>query len=138
MGKSGLRWTILRTTQFHDLVLRLIRSFGADDRAEVRVPAGMRFQSIDSGEVADRLIGLMEAGETGRVPDAGGPELLTIEEIAEAYLRIRGRNARVRSEPVEGAMFDVFRSGKNLTPARAVGRIGWDAFVRALAEAERP
>ncbi len=44
-----LPWTIVRTTQFHDLVLGIIQSEETDADAAVSVPAGMRFQSIDVG-----------------------------------------------------------------------------------------
>jgi uncharacterized protein YbjT (DUF2867 family) len=48
--QSGLEWTILRTTQFHELVLRLAK---ASARLPVMlVPAGTSVQPIDAGEVA--------------------------------------------------------------------------------------
>lgn len=34
--RAHIPWTILRTTQFHDLVLRLLRSFGIDTRRSAR------------------------------------------------------------------------------------------------------
>jgi uncharacterized protein YbjT (DUF2867 family) len=41
--RSGLPWTILRATQFHDLVLGIIQSFGADTLAEVPVAGACGF-----------------------------------------------------------------------------------------------
>jgi uncharacterized protein YbjT (DUF2867 family) len=130
--QAHLPWTILRTTQFHDFVLHLIHEFKADTLTEVPVVEGMRFQSIDISEVADRLVTLMEQGPAGRVPDMGGPQILTIEEMTETYLRIRGRTATVRSEPPPGAQFSVFRSGINLTPDHAEGTITWETFLHRL------
>jgi uncharacterized protein YbjT (DUF2867 family) len=130
--QAGLPWTILRATQFHDLVLGFIQSFGADRLAEVPVAGGMRFQSIDVGEVADRLVMLMEEreqGPGGRVPDMGGPEVRTIEDMTEAYLGIRGRKATIREERMPDELFDVFRSGINLCPDHADGKISWEAFL---------
>lgn len=100
--QGPLPWTIVRATQYHTFVLQLIQSCGADTLSEVPVPGGMRFQSIDVGEVADRLVSLMEHGPAGRVADMGGPQIRTIEEMTEAYLRIRGRKATVRSAAVPG------------------------------------
>jgi uncharacterized protein YbjT (DUF2867 family) len=125
-----LPWTIVRATQFHDYVLGLIQSFGADTLPVVSVIAGMRFQSIDVGEVADRLVKLMEQGPAAHTPEMGGPEVRTLEEMTEAYLRIRGRQATIRSET--GERFQVFRSGNNLVPDHAVGTITWDAFLDRL------
>ena len=130
--RGPLPWTIVRATQFHDYVLRLIQSFGADTLPVVPVPGDLRFQTIDVGEVADHLVSLMEQGPAGHVPDIGGPQVRTIEEMTEAYLRIRGRLATVRSEALPGSIYDVFRSGINLVPDRAVGAITWEAFLHQL------
>jgi hypothetical protein len=70
--ESGLGRTNLRTTQFHDLVPRIL-----DEAARLPVtplPAGVRMRSIDTGEVAYRLAGLAVAGPTDRVPELGGRE----------------------------------------------------------------
>jgi len=128
--QGPLPWTIVRATQFHGLVLQLIQSFGADTLPVVPVAGGMRFQSIEVGEVAEQLVLLMEQGPAGYVPDMGGPQILTIEEMAEAYLHIRGKKAAVRSELLPGGMFDAFRSGINLVPDHAVGTITWEAYLQ--------
>lgn len=131
---SGMPWTIVRITQFHDFVLRMIQSFGADTLSVVPVVAGMRFQSVDVGEVADRLVELMEHGPAARTPAMGGPRVQRIEEMTEAYLCMRGQKATIRSATPDPAMtnerFAVFRSGINLVPDHAVGRITWEAFLR--------
>ncbi len=130
--QGPLPWTIVRATQYHNFVLQLIQSFGADTLSEVPVPWGMRFQSIDVGEVADHLVSFMEDGPAGRRPDMGGPQILSIEEMTEAYLRIRGRNATVRSAEMPGDMFDMLKSGIILTPDHVVGTVTWEAFVHHL------
>lgn len=66
---SGLLWTVLRTTQFHDLILR-----GGAALARLPVllgPAGTSVQPIDAREVADRLVELATETSAGRVPDLG-------------------------------------------------------------------
>jgi uncharacterized protein YbjT (DUF2867 family) len=132
--RGPLPWTILRATQFHDLVLWLLRSFGADTRDEIVIPDRMRFQSVDVEEVAARLVSSVECGPAGRAPDLGGPEVLTFEEMAAAYLRIRGHSATILTEPSAGALYDVFRSGVNLAPTTAPvsarGVVTWDAWLR--------
>ncbi len=131
--QSGLRWTILRATQFHDLVLRIIRSIRADMLPIVPVPRGMRFQSIDLGEVADRLVGLLERGPVGRAPDIGGPQVRTIEDMTRAYLHFGKRHALVFPLPIPGALIKEFRSGINLCPAQADGVITWEEFLQCRA-----
>jgi uncharacterized protein YbjT (DUF2867 family) len=128
--QGQLPWTILRATQFHDLVLWLVRSFGADTRDEIVIPDHMRFQSVDVAEVAARLVSFVERGPVGRAPDLGGPQVLAFEEMAAEYLRIRGHSATIRATPRAGALYDVFRSGVNLAPGSERGAITWDAWLR--------
>ena len=56
VADSGLPWTTLRATQFHDLILMTARRMAR--LPLIPVPAGMRFQPVDAGEVADRLVEL--------------------------------------------------------------------------------
>jgi uncharacterized protein YbjT (DUF2867 family) len=125
---SSLPWTILRATQFHGFVLERLRSLGLDERDEILVPEGVRFQSVDIGEVAERL--LQRAGEPPRraVEDFAGPQVLTVEAMAEAYVRRRGRTARVRSAALPG-VFVPFRTGVNIPVSPVVGRRTWEQFL---------
>ena len=129
-AQGPLPWSILRATQFHDFVAGLLRSFGVDTRDEIVIPDRMRFQSVDVAEVAARLVTLVESGPAGRVADMGGPEILTFDAMAAAYLRIRGSSATIRSANLSGDQYDAFRSGVNLTPDHAQGVVAWDAWLR--------
>lgn len=129
---SGLPWSILRTTQFHSFALEMLRSLGIDIQPEVDAPEGVRLQSIDIGEVADRLVGIAEGAPLARVEDMGGPEILTMEAMATTYLRARGREATVRVAPLHTPLFDGFRSGAILTPEHAVGMMTWETYVSRL------
>lgn len=128
--ESGLPWSILRATQFHSFVASALRSLGIDTLPEVVTPEGVRFQSVEIGEVADRLVALAEGAPTGQVEDMGGPEILTLEAMAAIYLRARGRQASVRVEPM--SRFLTFRSGINLTPEHATGALTWEEYVARL------
>jgi hypothetical protein len=41
----------------------------------IPVPSGFRFQPVDSGEVADRLVELALDSPAGPVPDMAGPKV---------------------------------------------------------------
>jgi uncharacterized protein YbjT (DUF2867 family) len=125
-----LPWTILRATQFHSFVAWILQSFGADTGDEIVIPDGMRFQSVDTREVAAQLVSFVGRGAAERAVDLGGPAILTFEEMAETYLRIRGRSATIRSAALGGDLNDVFRSGVNLVPNGALGAMTWDAWLR--------
>ena len=63
VADSGLPWTTLRATQFHDLILMTVQQMAR--LPVIPVPAGFRFQPIDAGEVATRLVELA-LGYSGR------------------------------------------------------------------------
>ncbi len=127
---SGLPWTILRASQFHGFVLRILQTLGIDTLPDVPVPAGMRFQSVDVGEVANRLVELAEMEPSRRVHELAGPEVLSIEEMAQQYLRARQRSANVHVE-LMGGFYEVFRSGINLCPNGEPGKITWASFLNS-------
>ncbi|KUL32923.1 SDR family oxidoreductase [Streptomyces regalis] len=125
--ESGLGWTVLRTTQFHDLLLRL---FGILSKLPVMLlPAGVKDQPVEAAEVADRLAELALAAPAGRVEDMGGPEVRTFDSLARAYLKATGRKRAVVSVPLWGEGYRGFRSGGHLTPGRAVGKGTFEEYL---------
>ncbi|MGW4898232.1 SDR family oxidoreductase [Kitasatospora sp. NPDC004240] len=124
---SGLGWTILRATQFHDLVLQVLR--GAAKLPVLPVPAGVSDQPIEVSEVAERLAGLALGEPAGRVPDMGGPEVRAFADLARAYLRASGRRRPVLNLPLAGRTYRGFRAGGHLTPERAVGVVTFEQFL---------
>ncbi|KFK86467.1 nucleoside-diphosphate sugar epimerase [Streptomyces sp. JS01] len=124
---SGLGATILRTTQFHDLALRILS--GAARLPVLPVPAGVSLQPVDSGEVADRLTALALAGPAGRVPDLGGPEVRTLTDLAGAYLRATGRRRRVVPVRLAGQAYAGYRRGDHLAPEHAGGTVTFEEFL---------
>ena len=90
VADSGLPWTTLRATQFHDLMLMTVQRMAK--LPVIPVPAGFRFQPIDAGEVADRLVELALGAPAGLVPDMAGPRVYEMAELVRGYLRARGKH----------------------------------------------
>lgn len=125
---SGLPWTILRTTQFHNLIYEMCH---AQRRLPVLfMPSRVAFQSIDVSEVADRLCALVAEPAAGRVPDMGGPLVQDTKELAEMYLRASGSRRPVWPLALPKQIIGDFRRGSNLIPDRAVGRVTFEEFLR--------
>jgi uncharacterized protein YbjT (DUF2867 family) len=82
---SGVPWTTLRATQFHDAMLTLARLLAK--LPVIPVPAGFRFQPVDSGEGAARLVELSLGEPSGLVPEMGGPRVYGVGELIGGYLR---------------------------------------------------
>jgi uncharacterized protein YbjT (DUF2867 family) len=124
--QSGLPWTILRATQFHQLVWMMI---GRLARLPVLpVPNDTRFQVIDPAEVARRLVDSMESGPAGRLPDVGGPHAYEAADLARSYLGAAGKRRVVWAVNYPGIAWAAFRAGANLTPNRAGGET-WNQMV---------
>ncbi|MFC8295401.1 SDR family oxidoreductase [Streptomyces sp. NPDC057242] len=124
---SGLGWTVLRTTQFHDLVVEFLRN--AARVPVVPLPAGVSDQPIEVAEVAARLAELAAGEPAGRMPDMGGPEVRPLAELARAYLEAIGQHRRLVNVPLAGKAYRGFRAGGHLTPERAVGRVTFEEFL---------
>lgn len=73
VADSGLPFTTLRATQFHDLILTVAQQIAKLPVAPI--PAGFQVQPIDADEVAARLVELTLGEPAGRVPDMGGPRV---------------------------------------------------------------
>ena len=127
IAESGLPWTILRTTQFHELVAQIL---GLAARLPVMpLPTGFRFQPIDTGDVADRLVGLTLGQPQGWVADLGGPQVLDVRQLAKTYLMVTGKSRPVVSVPVPGAIARGYREGRHLAPGHAAGRRTFEEFL---------
>ena len=124
---SGLNWTVLRTTQFHDLVALAMGALTAPPA--VVVPAGWRIQPVDTTDVGARLATLARGAPAGRVPDLGGPQVWGFDAQARRRLEHRGRRRPVVALPVPGAASRAMRAGHNLAPGGADGVVTVDEYL---------
>jgi uncharacterized protein YbjT (DUF2867 family) len=127
VADSGLPWTTLRATQFHDLTLKTVQQMAR--LPVVPVPAGFRFQPVDPDEVAARLVELALGPPAGLVADLGGPRVYEMADLVRGYLRASGRHRPILPVWLPGRAARAFRSGANLAPDRAVGRRSWEEFL---------
>ncbi|TMR21029.1 NAD-dependent epimerase/dehydratase family protein [Nonomuraea turkmeniaca] len=133
IAESGLPWTTLRATQFHDWIWLTL---GLMAKLPVLMTwGGVRFQPVDTGEVAARLAELALDKPAGLVPDIAGPRVYRMEELARDYLKAAGKRRLILPVRSPGKAASAFRAGANLAPEHAVGHRTWEDF---LAEQERP
>lgn len=129
VAESGLPWTTLRATQFHDLSLTTVR--GMAKLPVIPVPTGFRFQPVDSGEVAARLVELALGAPAGLAPDIAGPRVYEMGELLRSYLQVSGKHRVLVPVGVPGGAARAIRAGANLAPDRAVGGRTWEDFLAA-------
>lgn len=126
---SPVPYTILRATQFYDLVLNVMKLVDRIPVAAV-VPKGFLLQPIDAGEVAGRLAELVLSKPAGRVADVGGPEIRTATELARTYFEATGRRRRLVELPLLGKAARAFREGEQTCPDHTYGSVRWEEFLR--------
>jgi uncharacterized protein YbjT (DUF2867 family) len=130
---SPVPYTILRATQFYDLVLMAVRLL---ERTPVMVvPNGFSGQPIDAGEVAGRMVELALSDPAGRVPDIGGPEVRTVADIVRGYLEVTGRRKKTLMFWLPGKTARAFREGALTCPNNRYGEIRWEEFLRGRVQA---
>jgi uncharacterized protein YbjT (DUF2867 family) len=125
---AGLPHTILRTTQFHDLIFDVL------ERGS-RLPVlgmfkGFRFQPVEADEVAERMVTLLDAPPGGRAEDMGGPQIRALDDLARAYLTATGKRRPLVRIPLPGKVAHGFREGHHLSPDHADGAITWEDYLR--------
>jgi uncharacterized protein YbjT (DUF2867 family) len=126
---SGLPWTVLRTTQFHDLVLAFVMLLTKGPFA--LVPRGFQSQPVDVGEVAARMTSLVLGDPAGRVPDLGGPRVEDFEETVRTYLKLTRRRRPVLPVPIPGRVAAGYRAGDHLSPHGQRGTRTFEEYLQS-------
>lgn len=127
IAESGIPWSTLRATQFHDLILDTVRALAK--LPVVPVPSHVRFQPIDASEVAARMVELARGEPAGLVPDVAGPRAYALKELVRDYLHAAGMHRVLVPMHIPGAAARAVRAGAVLAPDRAVGRRTWEDFL---------
>ncbi|MEU4495640.1 NAD(P)H-binding protein [Streptomyces sp. NBC_00210] len=128
VADSGLPWTTLRAAQFHDLVLTVVQKMAR--MPVIPVPGGLRFQPVDSREVAARLVELTLDKPAGLVPDLAGPKVYGMADLSRGYLQARGKRRLMMPVRMPGKAGRAYRAGENLSlEGAAVGKLTWEEFL---------
>lgn len=132
--QSGIPWSLLRATQFHYLVDRFFQTVTKAPLVML-LPTDLQCQSIAESEVASCLCEITVAGPSGRLPDLGGPEVLTAGEMARIWLVRHGMHRRIVPFHVPGKVAEGFRRGDNTCPDQLVrGHLTWSEWLQTESE----
>lgn len=93
---SGVPWTVVRATQFHELAEPITESLIDGD--EVRAPAAL-IQPIDSSEVTAILARIAVNEPLNTIHNVGGPQKMSFSDMARAVLRHQSRTLDVLDDP---------------------------------------
>lgn len=104
--KSGVRYSILRATQFHNYVDKILQQL-LKFRLAI-LPKNVLVQPIDVNVVAERLVNMCFEPPANQIENIGGREVLTLEEVVDFWLRVKNKHETVLNMPLWG------RAGRSL------------------------
>jgi uncharacterized protein YbjT (DUF2867 family) len=128
IAESGLPWTVMRATQFHDLIAFIMRMLAKPP--VMALPSGLRFQPVDVRDVGERLARLALGEPVGRAPDFGGPQARALDDLARSYLAIAGKRRLIVPIRFPGKVFRGISAGGLLAPEHAAGTITFEQYLR--------
>lgn len=96
---SGVPWTVVRSTQFHELAEAIAESLVVDDH--VRVPVAS-IQTIASAELVDILAATALGTPLHAIHEVGGPQRMTFADLARTVLDHQRRTIAVVEDPTVG------------------------------------
>lgn len=127
IASAGVPYTLFRATQFHQLIAFMLR--GAERLPLVPLPLDFRFQSVAAADVGARAAEQIHREPVGGIVNMGGPEVMTLGQMAAVWRALRGRPRRVVRLPLPGKVAQAFREGRNTCPDRADGTQTWAEFL---------
>jgi uncharacterized protein YbjT (DUF2867 family) len=126
--QGNVPWSILRATQFHDLMETLLGGFSRVPGVTA-IPFAWQYQPVDAGEVAARLADTVLGEPHGMLADFGGPEVRTFKSIAESWLSARKERRRLIDLGMPFKFSSQFAEGKLLTADHKEGKITFDQYL---------
>jgi uncharacterized protein YbjT (DUF2867 family) len=124
--RSGIPFTILRATQFHDFIALFLH---LQRKLPVVLSLDVSDQPIAVEEVADRLVELVDAGPSGLVADIGGPEQLPLRALIDTWQSTHGTRKPVWTMRIFGKTMRSFQDGVHMTPMPGYGRETFAEFA---------
>jgi len=129
-GRAGVGHTIARVTQFHDFAALVLQRARLGPLA---LAPKLHLQPVHLRDVADHLLGLLDAGPAGRAPDLGGPRPEELPTMLRRYAAATRTPARVLPVPLVGPTRRA-NEARMLQPDHGVrGRLTFDDWLRELA-----
>jgi uncharacterized protein YbjT (DUF2867 family) len=124
--ESSIPYSILRATQFHDLVDEVLR---AQRFLPFLLAPAIPLQPIAVEDVAERLAEIAESAPSGRLPDIGGPEQRSLADLARAWKRATNARRPVVPLRLPGKAFRGFAQGASLVDGPPYGRTTFHTFL---------
>lgn len=119
---------VVRATQFHEFVPMICAPVAKVGL--IPVFTHTRFQPIDTTDVARALADAAQQEQPAADPTVvGGPEILSMHDMALAWKAATGTRGRVTDIRMPGSMGSFWREGRNLVPDNRFGTVTFDQWL---------
>lgn len=125
---EGLARTVLRATQFHQL---LDWAFSTAGRTGLLPGGRILLQPVDPGDVAVRLAELIEHGPEETRVELAGPEVVTLGGLARQWRAARGARRLIVPVPPVAPMIRALRAGALTSATAPRGQRTFAEWLRA-------
>jgi uncharacterized protein YbjT (DUF2867 family) len=105
---SDVAWTIVRATQFHELI---DFAFAAAARWRLLPVPRVPLQTVAAAEVARAVADVAERAPLGRRFEVAGPAVTDVRELARTWLTVMGRRVLRVPTPIPGKLGRALRAG---------------------------
>ena len=126
--RGPVPFTILRATQFHSFIDSLLTTAA---RCPLVMPLPVRFQvqPVATRDVARRLVQAILDGPRQHAPDFGGPETLSLADVAREWKAATGIGKPVLPIFLPGRVAAAFRAGRNTVQRGVRGTLTWREWL---------
>lgn len=125
---SGIPYTIIRSTQFHEHISTIIDVQGKDNNVYV---SSLDFQPIAAEDVAEFVVRFTLEPATDKTIEIAGPEKAPMDEFVSRYVKQTGLDKRVISDHDNKYMFyDFPKSGLVPQGAYEKGKIPFNDWAQ--------
>ena len=125
--ESTIPYTILRATQFHDLV-----DFAISKLMSLPIgfiPKRLLDQPIDVEPVAQRLVQFAQRGPQQNIFKLGGPQILDAGTLTQVWMKYQKVSKPIIPIPTIGSLMKSFGKGEHTCPETAAGSKTWEAYL---------
>lgn len=124
---SGISFTILRATQFHEFIYQIISTF-------LKFPIGFLpkrivSQPIQIEIVANELLKISQQPAADKTLEIGGIKNMTLQQMATEWMQLTGKKKWVLNLPILGELGKAFYNGSLTTANRRKESITWKQWL---------
>lgn len=126
--QSGFEnFSILRATQFHDLIDRLFLTL--NKYPFILIPKNLRVQPIEARVVAKELFEIFQRSPTLRIENIGGKEILLTQDMMRAWLGARNSKKKMLSMTLPFSFAKIITKGVLTCDERADESCTWQEWL---------